>query len=79
MHNRYLYPDDPEYPASRRLWLRDPIDGARVLRNISRDMFETWCNEHCQGKYWVGMGFIDFELINDYYFAILSLESAVIR
>jgi hypothetical protein len=79
MHNRYLYPDDPEYPANRRLWLRDPIDGARVLRNVSRDRFETWCNENCQGKYWVGMGFIDFELINDYYFAILSLESAVIR
>mgnify|MGYP003339396834 FL=1 len=78
MENRYILPDDPEYPAKRRLWVNDPVDGGRVLRKDSRDTLNDWCNKNCQGKYRVGMGFIDFEFITDYSFALLSLESAAI-
>jgi hypothetical protein len=66
---RYLLPDDPNYPAKRRLWLRDPIDGTRVLRESTRDDLFDWCEQHCSGRFWVGMGFMDFELDEDYVLA----------
>lgn len=72
MHNRHLYPDDPNYPARKRLWINDPIDGSAILRESSRQMFDNWCEEHCSGRFWVGMGFIDFELQEDWALATLS-------
>ena len=71
MPNRFLFPDDPNYPTKRRLWVRDPVDGSHVLCNVSRDKFFDWCELYCIGRYWVGMGFIDFELEDDYAFALL--------
>lgn len=78
MYNRYLFPDDPEYPAKKRLWIRDPSDGQSIFREKSRDSLETWCNNNCQGKYSVGMGFIDFELVGDYTLAVLTIETVEI-
>jgi hypothetical protein len=75
MINRHLYPDDPNYPASKRLWVKDPVDGGKVLKNSSRDILFEWCDKNCSGRYWVGMGFIDFELVSDYTLAILSLST----
>ena len=68
---KYLLPDDPSYPAKKRLWVRDPIDGGRILRDSSREMLFGWCDEHCQGRFWVGMGFMDFELDEDYVLAVM--------
>jgi hypothetical protein len=48
-----------------RVYIRDPIDRGSVLRNDSRDAIFEWCEENCQGKYWVGMGFGQFELEDD--------------
>jgi hypothetical protein len=48
-----------------RVYIRDPIDHSRVLRNDTRTMLFNWCNDNCKGKYWVGMGFGMFELEND--------------
>jgi hypothetical protein len=71
MLDRLLLPDDPNYPAKRRLWVKDPIDGERTLRDSSRDILFNWCDENCQGRFWVGMGFMDFELDDDYVLAIM--------
>ena len=78
MENRYLLPDDPEYPARRRLWVRDLIDEQPILRRQTRDFLEHWCEENCQGKYWVAMGFIDFELVCDYTLAVLTIETVIL-
>ncbi len=48
-----------------RIYINDPIDNGKTLRDSSRDMFFNWCEEHCIGKYWVGMGFCEFELEDD--------------
>lgn len=45
-----------------QIYIKDPVDGGRVLRNTSRDEIFAWCEEHCTGKYWIGMGFGIFEL-----------------
>ena len=50
---------------SVRIYVRDPNDGSRILRNNSRDMLFEWCRENCSGGYWIGMGFGQFELGND--------------
>jgi hypothetical protein len=71
MVNRFLYPDDPNYPSRKRLWIKDPVDGGLILRDSSREMLFKWCEEHCQSRYWVGMGFIDFESENDFVLAVL--------
>jgi hypothetical protein len=48
-----------------RVWVKDPIDGGSVLREASRnDMFE-WCEHSCRGRYWIGIGFGDFEHEDD--------------
>ena len=78
MHNRYLMPDDPEYPAIRRLYVQNIPDDVSVLRPKSREVLERWCLENCQGKYAVGLGFIDFELINDYILALLAIENGIV-
>lgn len=49
------------FDNSKRIFIRDPIDGSRVFRNDSREMLFNWCFEHCQGRYWIGMGFGVFE------------------
>lgn len=48
-----------------RIYIRDPVDGGCVLRNDSRDMLFKWCEENCKGRYWIGMGFGQFELKDD--------------
>ena len=47
------------------VWLDDPIDGGRILRDESRDMLFDWCRDHCRGRFWVGMGFGRFEYEDD--------------
>lgn len=52
-------------PSAERHYIRDPVDGGRILRNESRDIIWTWCEEHCKGAFWVGMGWGSFELERD--------------
>lgn len=47
------------------VWLNDPVDGGRILRDESRDMLFDWCSLQCRGRYWIGMGFARFELEED--------------
>lgn len=47
------------------VWLNDPVDGGRILRDESRDMLFDWCSSQCRGRYWIGMGFGRFELEED--------------
>ena len=48
-----------------RIYIRDPIDNARVLRSETREQVFDWCFENCEGKFWIGMGFGRFELADD--------------
>lgn len=48
-----------------RVYITDPTDGGVILRGKNRDMIYSWCKENCQGAFWVGMGFGDFESEND--------------
>lgn len=48
-----------------RVWVRDPVDGGKVLRDESRDQLFLWCADNCQGRFWIGMGFGKFELEED--------------
>lgn len=54
-----------KHVASTKVYLRDPIDGGRILRNDTRDSLFEWCGQNCEGAYWVGMGFAEFELEQD--------------
>lgn len=69
--DRYLLPDDPDYPAKRRLWLCDPTDGEIFLNDEYRDFLFDWCDSHCAGRFWVGVAFMDFELDEDYVMAAM--------
>lgn len=51
--------------APEHHYIRDPVDGGRILSSESRAMLFDWCEENCQGKYWIGMGFGQFELAAD--------------
>jgi len=57
---KYLWHD-----GAKRYYIKDPVDGGRVLRNDSRDKIFAWCKQHCNGDYWIGMGFGMFELDSD--------------
>jgi len=48
-----------------RVFVRDPVDRGSILRETSRDLLFEWCRENCEGHYWIGMGFGEFELQND--------------
>lgn len=48
-----------------RIYISDPVDGGPILRDESREMLFKWCEENCQGSYWIGMGFGQFELDED--------------
>ncbi len=48
-----------------RVWTRDHVDGGQVLTyRFWMDLAE-WCEHNCQGRYWVGMGLVDFEHEDD--------------
>jgi len=51
--------------SAKKHYIKDPVDGGKILRNDSRDMLFDWCETHCQGKFWIGMGFGQFELESD--------------
>jgi hypothetical protein len=48
-----------------QVFIRDPIDNGRVMRDDTRNTVFEWCFENCNGKFWVGMGFGRFELEED--------------
>jgi hypothetical protein len=48
-----------------QIFVRDPIDGGKVLREESRNKLFEWCETNCHGRYWVGMGFVRLELDED--------------
>ncbi len=48
-----------------KIKVRDPIDHGSILRESSRDLLFEWCQENCEGHYWIGMGFGEFELESD--------------
>lgn len=48
-----------------RIYVRDPTDRGRVLRESNRDILFAWCRENCRGRFWIGMGFGQFELEED--------------
>ena len=48
-----------------QLFVKDPTDGGNILRDENRNMFFEWCEHHCKGRYWVGMGFVRLELDED--------------
>ena len=50
---------------AKRYYIRDPVDGGKVLRNESREIIWKWCELHCKGKFWIGMGFGTFDLKSD--------------
>lgn len=51
--------------AGTKIFLKDPTDGRSVFRDVNRNMFFEWCEHHCKGRYWVGMGFVQLELEED--------------
>jgi hypothetical protein len=51
--------------TSVRIYVRDPVDRGVILRDNSRDELFAWCRTNCQGRFWVGMGFGQFELEED--------------
>lgn len=51
--------------AGTKIFTTDPTDGSSVFRNENRNMFFEWCEHHCKGRYWVGMGFVQLELKED--------------
>ncbi len=57
----YLWHKD----AAKRYYIKDPIDGGRILRNESRDKIFEWCEKHCEDRYWIGMGFGMFKSEKD--------------
>ena len=56
----YLWQQD-----AKRYYIRDPIDGGRILRNESRRQLQNWCEQHCEDAYWIGMGFGQFKSEKD--------------
>jgi hypothetical protein len=48
-----------------QIFVRDPIDNGKVLREENRAVLFDWCEANCQGRYWVGMGFVRLELDED--------------
>jgi len=40
-----------------RVYIKDPVDGMSILSNDNREMLYKWCEENCQGPFWIGMGF----------------------
>lgn len=44
-----------------RHYVRDPVDNGRVLRDQTRNAMFEWCKQNCKGRYWIGMGFGQFE------------------
>ena len=50
---------------AKRYYIKDPIDGGRVLRNDSRDRIWGWCEKHCEDAYWIGLGFGMFKSEKD--------------
>lgn len=48
-----------------QIFVRDPIDNGKVLREESRARLFDWCELNCHGRYWVGMGFVRLELDED--------------
>lgn len=48
-----------------RVYIRDPIDKGIILRSNTRDELFLWCRQNCRGRYWIGMGFGQFELEDD--------------
>ena len=51
--------------TAKRHYIRDPVDGGKVLRNESRDTIWAWCEEYCKGEFWIGMGWGSFKLERD--------------
>lgn len=74
MNHKYLFQCDADIVPTR-LWVRDPINGHRILQENSRDKLFNWCAENCTGDYWVGMGYMDFELEEDFVLAVLTYGS----
>ncbi len=58
--DQYLWHQD-----AKRYYIKDPIDGGRILRNESRDKIFIWCKQHCEDDYWIGMGFGQFKSEKD--------------
>ena len=56
----YLWHQD-----AKRYYIKDPIDGGRILRNESRRQLQNWCEKHCEDRYWIGMGFGQFKSEKD--------------
>lgn len=50
---------------STRVKVRDPTDGMQILSDDTRAMLFNWCKDNCQGRYWIGMGYGEFELETD--------------
>lgn len=48
-----------------RIYVGDPKDGLKVLRDKSRDELFDWCKNNCRGRFWIGMGFGQFEMEED--------------
>ena len=58
--DHYLWQQD-----AKRYYIKDPVDGGRVLRNDSRHEIHEWCKQHCKDRYWIGMGFGQFKSEKD--------------
>lgn len=58
--DQYLWHQD-----AKRYYIKDPVDGGRILRNDSRVEIMRWCNQHCKDRYWIGMGFGQFKSEKD--------------
>lgn len=51
--------------APIRIYVRDPTDNRPVIREANRTMLFEWCKENCRGRFWIGMGFGQFEIEED--------------
>lgn len=48
-----------------QIFVKDPVDNGKVLREENRAVLFEWCETNCSGRYWVGMGFVRLELNED--------------
>lgn len=51
--------------VAKRIYFPDPYDGMRVYSTQTREDMFKWCEEYCKNKYWIGMGFVQFESKED--------------
>lgn len=65
--NRFLIPDDPDFPERYKVVIVHPLNGSQ---QDTRDQLREWCLNNCQGRFNITTHHMVFDNENDYYLAI---------